>query len=191
MPYIKPMQQAFSGNAMSVAPASAVAVANTFLDFGRQESGCPAIDQMKLQKLLYYAHAWHLAIKGSPLFDQDFEAWPWGPVVRDVYSQTVKFGRAAISEDLVELRGTGDNMLNYRFVAPRVEDKELLEFLRAVWEVHKRYTGIQLSNSTHAPTEPWAILKEQYGSLETKPTIPNQLIAEVFKKKLNARNSAA
>lgn len=39
-----------------------------------------------LQKLVYFAQAWHLAWTGRPLFDEAFEAWPDGPVVRSVYA---------------------------------------------------------------------------------------------------------
>ncbi|MFD9740482.1 Panacea domain-containing protein [Umezawaea sp. NPDC059074] len=40
---------------------------------------------MKLQKLLYYSQAWHLAGHGTPLFDAPIEAWRRGPVVPEVY----------------------------------------------------------------------------------------------------------
>ena len=41
----------------------------------------------KLQKLCYYAQAWHLAWTERPLFDEDFEAWRNGPVCRELYNQ--------------------------------------------------------------------------------------------------------
>lgn len=40
-----------------------------------------------LQKLVYFAQAWHLAWTGRPIFNEDFEAWPDGPVVRSVYRE--------------------------------------------------------------------------------------------------------
>jgi uncharacterized phage-associated protein len=33
------------------------------------------LTNLKLQKLLYYAQPWHLALNDRPLFDEDFEAW--------------------------------------------------------------------------------------------------------------------
>lgn len=44
-----------------------------------------ALTNLKLQKLLYYAQAWHLALKNRPLFDEDFEAWVHGPVLPSQY----------------------------------------------------------------------------------------------------------
>lgn len=40
---------------------------------------------MHLQKLLYYSQAWSLVWTGKPLFADEIEAWPMGPVVRDVW----------------------------------------------------------------------------------------------------------
>lgn len=41
---------------------------------------------MKLQKLAYYSHAWHLVWEEEPLFRERIEAWANGPVVRELYN---------------------------------------------------------------------------------------------------------
>jgi uncharacterized phage-associated protein len=43
------------------------------------------IDNLKLQKLLYYTQAWHLAIFGTPILAEQIEAWVHGPVIPDVF----------------------------------------------------------------------------------------------------------
>lgn len=48
------------------------------------EHGDP-LSNLKLQKLLYYAQAWHLAIFDEPLFGEPIEAWVHGPVVVSEY----------------------------------------------------------------------------------------------------------
>lgn len=40
---------------------------------------------MRLQKLLYYVQAWHLAVTDEPLFDDQIKAWRQGPVVPQVW----------------------------------------------------------------------------------------------------------
>lgn len=166
--------------------STAAAVANEFLALGILEPNFPPIDQMKLQKLLFYAHAWNLAFTGLPLFQEDIEAWPWGPVVKDVYYQTRCFGRGPIGGKISEIRQTGDGPTEVTFVEPAgVSTPALKTFIRSVWDTHKMFSGIQLSNSTHAAGEPWTIIKERYGgNLEHKPLIPNEVIESVFKKKL-------
>lgn len=41
----------------------------------------------KLQKLCYYAQAWHYTWTERPLFPNKIEAWANGPVVVDLYNQ--------------------------------------------------------------------------------------------------------
>lgn len=42
---------------------------------------------MKLQKLVYYSHAWHLVWEDTPLLSETIEAWANGPVVRRLYGE--------------------------------------------------------------------------------------------------------
>lgn len=46
-----------------------------------------SMDAMKLQKLVYYTQAWHLAISGEPLFADPILAFAQGPVVDALYQQ--------------------------------------------------------------------------------------------------------
>lgn len=54
------------------------------------------ISNLKLQKILYFLQGEHLAKMGEPLFDADFEAWQYGPVVRNVYSKYCGYGATDI-----------------------------------------------------------------------------------------------
>jgi len=171
-----------------VSPTSAAAVANAFLEIQDADGGnYPRIDQMKLQKLLYYANAWWLAFNGEPLFDEDIEAWPWGPVVRNVYLEFREFGRKPIvGRRATEVVVTNDDPYKIDVREPAPPGNDVEEFLKSVWETHKQFSGVQLSNATHAEGEPWHIIKSTYGDLDAKPTIPNKLIRDVFKRKIDA-----
>lgn len=46
---------------------------------------CGPMTTKKLQKLVYYAQAWSLAIDDRPLFDATIKAWVDGPVVTDLF----------------------------------------------------------------------------------------------------------
>jgi len=63
---------------------TAVSTANWFL--ARIDRDCgESITHLKLQKLIYYAQAWHLAVFKNPIFEEDLEAWAHGPVAPSVW----------------------------------------------------------------------------------------------------------
>ena len=49
---------------------------------------CGSMTPNKLQKLCYYAQAWHLAWEDKPLFGEDFQAWVNGPVCKELFNMT-------------------------------------------------------------------------------------------------------
>jgi uncharacterized phage-associated protein len=63
-----------------MAQTTARRVADVILTLSNEQ-----ITNLKLQKLLYYAQAWYLALYGCKLFDDDIEAWVHGPVVARVF----------------------------------------------------------------------------------------------------------
>ena len=135
-------------------------VANWFLARGAMEG--EYFTQMKLQKLVYIAHGWSLALTGKPLINEAVEAWKWGPVIRSLYGDFVKFGALPIDEtpDLPDLQ---------------TKDAELLE---EVWDVYKTFTAAQLSAMTHAAGTPWS----QTFVADQKYTIPESRIREHYQK---------
>lgn len=58
------------------------------------------IDEMKLHKLLYFAQRESLAITGKPLFEESFEGWKYGPVVKEVRNAFTPDGMHADIHDL-------------------------------------------------------------------------------------------
>lgn len=54
------------------------------------------ITNLKLQKTLYYLQGYYSKKIGSPLFSEDFEHWPYGPVIPSVYFAFCSFGADAI-----------------------------------------------------------------------------------------------
>lgn len=92
-------------------------VADWFLSKINTASG-DTISPLKLQKLIYYAQAWHLAIFDEPIFDEDIQAWMHGPVVPSVYyrfQETCKDCTIDISEtplDLVKLDANTEQLFN-------------------------------------------------------------------------------
>ena len=58
------------------------------------------IDEMKLQKLLYFSQRETLAILNKPLFNEEFEGWKYGPISREVRTVYTEDGINAETEDI-------------------------------------------------------------------------------------------
>ena len=58
------------------------------------------IDEMKLQKLLYFSQRETLAILNKPLFNEEFEGWKYGPISREIRTVFTEDGMNAETEDI-------------------------------------------------------------------------------------------
>lgn len=119
---------------------SASTVANYFLSLADEEAG-DQLSNMKLQKLLYYAQGFALAINGGPLFAEPIEAWTHGPVVPEIYHSFKTFGSGPIPRSAE--------------FDPMSLDKATRELLDEVYEVYGQYSAWKLRNMTHDEA-PWA-----------------------------------
>src|SRR5260364_350033 len=70
-------------------------VANYFLTLVEEEVG-DALSNLKLQKLVYYAQGFHLALFSRPLFENAIEAWTHGPVIPGLYHAYKQYGAGAL-----------------------------------------------------------------------------------------------
>lgn len=146
-----------------------LAIANYFID--RAHLAGEHLDQLKLQKLVYLAHGWSLAIFDEPLLDEQVQAWKFGPVFDSLWRKFTVYGRGPIRENGVEVvRG----QISVPNVPP--EDDRTRQLLEKVWEIYGEYSGVQLSKMTHEPGTPW----DQTYSNGRKRDIPNALIRRHF-----------
>lgn len=146
-------------------------VANSFLIKARKE-GVNDIDPLKIQKLVYNLHGWHLAVTGHPVIGERFEAWPHGPVNSTIYHQFKNFKFRPITGFATDIDPTtGAPAATY--VTPA--DEGFYDVFDRVWDRYKGFTGQQLSDLTHAIGTPWSYAREhdlQY--------IPDALIRNHF-----------
>ena len=73
-------------------------IANYFIWLAKETGSF--VSNLKLQKLVYYSQAWHLALQDAPLFDEDFQAWVHGPVIPELYQKYKVFGWQPITMDV-------------------------------------------------------------------------------------------
>ncbi len=46
------------------------------------------MSSVKLQRLCYYSQAWSLVWEDAPLFEEEFYAWDFGPICKELYDAT-------------------------------------------------------------------------------------------------------
>ncbi len=135
-------------------PVDTKAVVNRFLDLGDRDG--IGISPMKLQKLLYYAHGWHLALTNEPLLGDRVEAWRYGPVVAEVYHMFKGFGNSPIRGVRAKRPVYAENRLGFETPEIPQEANEARKVVDRVWDVYKTLSAAQLSNMTHGEGTPWS-----------------------------------
>jgi len=115
-------------------------VADYFLTLVDSEAG-DALSNLKLQKLVYYAQGFSLALTGEPLFAESIEAWQHGPVVPALYRSLKQHGSEPVRppED-------GINRDDY--------PEAVRDLLDEVYSVYGQFSASKLRNMTHDEA-PW------------------------------------
>ena len=129
--------------------SSTLAIANFFIRKSLKEE--KPITQIKLQKLIFFAHGFYLALKEKPLVTEKIEAWQYGPVIPSVYHKFKKWGNNSINEVLLE----HNNNL--------IINEDDIGFLDLVWHKFSSLSAAQLVKISHEKNGPWkkAIEKSQ------------------------------
>lgn len=107
---------------------SALAVAKYLNELNLQKHGCN-MDEMKMHKLMYFSQRESLMITDNPLFEDSFEAWKFGPVLRVVRNE-YKHGQmfASVEESL---------------------DAEVRNLVSSVFERYDSFDAWDLSSLSH------------------------------------------
>ncbi|GHU51536.1 hypothetical protein FACS1894200_11810 [Spirochaetia bacterium] len=123
------------------------------------------VDNLKLQKLLYYSQAVYLVQNGKePLFMDSIEAWDYGPVVPPIYQRYKGYGLDTIP--------ASPSPLN-------LNEKEL-ESVDMTLAYYGEMSGLALMSKTHQEL-PW---KESYKQGHPGHVISIDLIYDYFSKAL-------
>ena len=136
-------------------PYKAIQIANEFIKLGKKD-GIRDLSNLKLQKLVFFAHSIMLGDYDRPLVDEDFHAWKLGPVVYDLYATLLSFcskqkwnRKHYFSEEIPDVES--------------ITDQEALTAIHDVWEVCGSFKPSQLVRMTHLPGTPWSNVYESSG----------------------------
>lgn len=127
------------------------------------ESG-DCISNLKLQKLLYYSQGCYLALKDRPLFDEEIEAWTYGPVVPEIYQTYKKFGNLGIDTTQMSFN-------------PEIINSDDITILEEVYDEFGQFSASKLVKMTHEET-PWKSTYSPYSN----NTISKDVIKKYFKE---------
>lgn len=155
----------------------ATTIANEFLRHAAEDG--ESITHMKLQKLVYLAHGFYLAISGGdPLIKEKIRAWKYGPVINEMYAAFSKYGGEPVQKPY-KTYAVQDGKIG--FVAAGLDDDDEDELANAVvhrvWSVYGNRSAIELSAMTHRPGSPYRTAVSQ-----GRRVIPRQIILDNFKE---------
>lgn len=158
---------------------SAKEIANYFLELSAQKD----ISPLKIQKLVYIAHGWHLALYEEPLVrDELAEAWEYGPVFPSIYHEFKRFGAGPILEPALDwIYSLGEWRSQVPYIKP--DDERTIAFLNRIWELYGRFSAGELSAMTHEEGSPWRQIREKMGPIKNA-NIENDLIEKYYKERL-------
>jgi uncharacterized phage-associated protein len=122
---------------------------------------------MKLQKLCYYAQAVHMATNNAKeLFSEDFEAWTYGPVVKDLYTKYKGYNWRPIAEELE---------------IPALP-QEITDSIELAVATYGKFDGAALSTMTHREA-PWISARGNIADTEgSNAVITKKSIFEYFSR---------
>jgi len=124
------------------------------------------MSHLKLQKLLFYCDAYHLAYFQDELIPESFEAWVHGPVCRAVYN--------SLKDNSVLYSDLGFDCRNDADPDSDVEDSlnsSQLELVHSVLKYLHSWSGFELETATHGEW-PWI---EARGSLPPSKPCSNKI----------------
>ena len=117
------------------------------------------ISNLQLQKILYFLQIVFASKTGRLLFADQFEAWPYGPVIREVYAEFADCGGFPIRREFdIDV---DDN------IRPFLDDGIDTLAEKSPWD---------LVRISHAEGSPWDVVYNREG--RHKGTIPNELIMQ-------------
>lgn len=135
-------------------------VARWFVNRADRSAG-DVVTHLKVQKLVYYADAWHLAYFDRPLFSEDFQAWAHGPVLRSLYEK---------------YRGNSWDALPVEKGA--MPDSATQDLLEAIYQSYGQFSAKKLEAMTHNEL-PW---------IEARGDLPPEAKSDSVISKLTMRN---
>ena len=150
-------------------------IANFFLEKKDHD-----IDNLKLNKIVYISLGFSLALLNKDIFNEEVQAWKYGPVIPSLFHEFKHCGKNTIRKQSTEYSYSKNKKYN-----PVIDkqDLSLKDVLSIVWKLYKNKTGAKLIELTHGENTPWSMSKST--PIEWNTIIPKELIKKYYKIVLN------
>ncbi|UGA43008.1 DUF4065 domain-containing protein [Bradyrhizobium quebecense] len=134
------------------------------------------VTNIAINKIVYFLHAWYVAKTGKPLVTAKIEAWHYGPVFRELYTQFKRFGASKISA-----RATRRNPLTAQEEeCPSDVDPTDWEFLRPLLIRYLGMSSSSLIELSHTPDGPWDQVYNHSGESNPGMRISDEILRRHF-----------
>jgi uncharacterized phage-associated protein len=155
-------------------------IANAVLDLADDRGF--AITNMALNKLVYFAHGWYLALYDEPLTASPFEAWQFGPVHPTLYRQFKPNEERPIRGRAFILDVATGGMIRAAYDLTARESGHLEQMA----EFYGAMSAAKLSAISHEPGAPWDRIWNGSGA-RPGMIISDSVTASYYKSKLENR----
>ena len=135
---------------------SAFAVDNFFIE--KAQKNDVSLSHMKLQKIVFFAHAIYFNNNAKPLISDPILAWQHGPVIESLYQALKQYGNNDITELLTKFEPCGtSSFFPCKVIVPKIpkEDKDVIDFLTKIWNKLSVIDTWRLRALSHAEGGAW------------------------------------
>lgn len=148
------------------APSSRMA-AKTMISIAAEKG--MRLTNLKLQKLLYFAHGLMLVRHGESLVRENFQAWKYGPVLESLYHELKVFGPSDIPRDSIFIA---------RWEEIPLTNTHALSSIKDVLDELGNSSGSRLIEISHDKAGPWYAV---YKGSDLNIDIDNTRIRDYFR----------
>lgn len=122
------------------------------------------ITHLSVQKILYFCHMFYMGkYDGSPLVEEEFEAWAYGPILPSLYEDLKIFGGSPITSF---------------YKVDEIKDDKIIPVLEEVAGTLGKKEAWQLVSLTHSKEGAWA----KYYTPKFHRKIPNGAILKEYER---------
>jgi uncharacterized phage-associated protein len=151
------------------------AIANEVLDFA--ESVGVGVSNMALNKIVYFVHCDYLIENEKPLVRAKIEAWPHGPVFREIYHEFKRWDDSPIASRAHKI----DPYSGESIIAEAQLCESDKKYVASLIDRYVRFTASQLRALSHTSNGPWDLVWGHDGQANPGMKITDDMIRQSYK----------